>query len=466
MGTLKKLRKMVVIEDKKDNLINTNVFCTSLDLARITGKEHFHILRDIEDTYKQLVELEKNGTISNFVPKYITEDDKMFEDTERVFKSENAQNSSGTALTFGGTSENQGEIPEKVVIQEYYPKLLRNFRVVRSQYITSQNKTAPMFALDEVMYLCMMNRYDDIIRYYMAKYYVERTKELAKDPNHLALLSIDQLEDAKDIIKSNKKPKKKGAIAIGTMDGYFGTESWLKTNWNIYRMEEMERILKTFNVRSEKMNSLIFEESYSNSLIVSETTEKLHYNVIRDVKSIIENLSKKDVSNEEITNHFKESSYTDASGKSNPMISLDKIGFITLLGRYRTEVNYLLAEFYVYNTATHIEYEDLVNINIAAINKAINLKKNKKYLDDDNVYLTPNMTYKPRLMKKEKGYITNGSIAILIPKFDFNLTKEQMKYISTEEFRKFYQIARNYQTRSLNVDKSSSYWFGIYSLDK
>lgn len=162
------------------------------------------------------------------------------------------------------------------------------------------------------------------------------------------------------------------------MDGYFGTESWLKTNWNIYRMEEMERILKTFNVRSEKMNSLIFEESYSNSLIVAETTGKLNKNVIRDVKSIIENLSKKDVSNEEILEHFKESSYTDASGKSNPMISLDKIGFITLLGRYRTEVNYLLAEFYVYNTATHIEYDDLINLNIAAINKAINLKKKIK----------------------------------------------------------------------------------------
>lgn len=143
-------------------------------------------------------------------------------------------------------------------------------------------------------------------------------------------------------------------------------------------MEEMERILKTFNVRPEKMNSLIFEESYSNSLIVSETTEKLHYNVIRDVKSIIENLSRKDVPNTEIEEHFKESSYTDTSGKSNPMISLDKVGFITLLGRYRTEVNYLLAEFYVYNTATHIEYEDLININIAAINKAINLKKKIK----------------------------------------------------------------------------------------
>lgn len=378
MGTLKKLKKMVVIKDKIDELEGTNVFCTSLDLARITGKEHKHILRDIEDSYRKLVELEKEGTISEFLPKYITEDDKMFEDTERVFNSENGQKSGDTALTFGPTLKNQGEIPEKVVIKEYFSKLLKNFRVVRSNYITDQRKTMVMYALDEVMYLCMMNRYDDVIRYYMSKYYVERTKELAKDPNHLALLSMDQLEDAKDIIKNSKKPKKKGAIEIGTMDGYFGTESWLKTNWNIYRMEEMERILKTFDVRSEKMNSLIFEESYSNSLIVSETTGKLHYNIIRDVKSIIENLSKKGVSNEEILEHFKESSYTDASGKSNPMISLDKVGFITLLGRYRTEVNYLLAEFYVYNTATHIEYDDLINLNIAAINKAINLKKKIK----------------------------------------------------------------------------------------
>ena len=378
MGTLKKLKKMVVIKDKIDELEGTNVFCTSLDLARITGKSHDHILRDIEDSYRKLVELENEGTISDFLPKYITEDDKMFEDTERVFNSENGQKSGVTELTFGGTLKNQGEILEKVVIKEYFPKLLKNFRVVRSNYITDQRKTMLMYALDEVMYLCMMNRYDDVIRYYMSKYYVERTKELAKDPDNLALLSMDQLEDAKDIIKASKKPKKKGAIEIGTMDGYFGTESWLKTNWNIYRMEEMERILKTFNVRSEKMNSLIFEESYSNSLIVAETTGKLNKNVIRDVKSIIENLSKKGVSNEEILEHFKESSYTDASGKSNPMISLDKIGFITLLGRYRTEVNYLLAEFYVYNTATHIEYDDLINLNIAAINKAINLKKKIK----------------------------------------------------------------------------------------
>jgi len=86
----------------------------------------------------------------------------------------------------------------------------------------------------------------------------------------------------------------------------------------------------------------------------------------------------------------------------------------------------------------------------------------KKYLDNDNVYLTPNMTYKPRLIKKEKGYVVNGSIAILIPKDeDMTISSSQMNYIASDEFRTFYKIARNFQTRSLNVDKTSCYWFGI-----
>lgn len=83
------------------------------------------------------------------------------------------------------------------------------------------------------------------------------------------------------------------------------------------------------------------------------------------------------------------------------------------------------------------------------------------FLDNDSVYLTPNMTYKPRLIKKEKGYVVNGSVAILIPKnSELKLSKKQMDYISSEEFRNFYKIARNYQTRSLNIDKTSCYWFG------
>lgn len=86
----------------------------------------------------------------------------------------------------------------------------------------------------------------------------------------------------------------------------------------------------------------------------------------------------------------------------------------------------------------------------------------RKYINASDVYLTPNMTYKPRIIKKKDGYVVNGSIAILIPKDKtLKISKSQLKYISSDEFRNFYKIARNYQTRSLNIDKTSSYWFGI-----
>lgn len=83
------------------------------------------------------------------------------------------------------------------------------------------------------------------------------------------------------------------------------------------------------------------------------------------------------------------------------------------------------------------------------------------YIDRDDVYLTPNMTYKPRVIRKPKGILVNGSIAILIPKDGIVPTQEQLSYFSSEEYREFYQVARNYQTRSLNVDACSVYFYGL-----
>ena len=83
-----------------------------------------------------------------------------------------------------------------------------------------------------------------------------------------------------------------------------------------------------------------------------------------------------------------------------------------------------------------------------------------KYLNDENIYLTPNMTYYPRLCKKPKGTLVNGSVAVLIPKNNIKLTKKEMIFFSTKEYRDFYKIARNYQTRSLNIDKTSVFFFG------
>lgn len=84
-----------------------------------------------------------------------------------------------------------------------------------------------------------------------------------------------------------------------------------------------------------------------------------------------------------------------------------------------------------------------------------------KYVGNQNVYLTPNMTYKPRVMRNTGNVVVNGSVAVLIPKEDIELTEKQMEYFSTDEYRQFYQIARNFQTRSLNVDATSVFFYGV-----
>ena len=83
------------------------------------------------------------------------------------------------------------------------------------------------------------------------------------------------------------------------------------------------------------------------------------------------------------------------------------------------------------------------------------------FIDREDVYLTPNMTYKPRVIKKPAGVLMNGSVAILIPRNECAPTPKQLKYFSSDEYRAFYQIARNYQTRSLNVDRCSVYFYGL-----
>lgn len=83
------------------------------------------------------------------------------------------------------------------------------------------------------------------------------------------------------------------------------------------------------------------------------------------------------------------------------------------------------------------------------------------YLNAKNVYISPNMTYKPRVMKKPMNCIVNGSLAILKPKNGREISQDQLSFFSTEEYREFYQIARNYQTRSLNIDSCSVFFFGL-----
>lgn len=101
------------------------------------------------------------------------------------------------------------------------------------------------------------------------------------------------------------------------------------------------------------------------------------------------------------------------------------------------------------NYDSYIKKENLESLNVF------------KYFNNTDVYLTPNMTYNPRVMKNIPNIIPDGSVAIMIPKTHFSLTDKQMLFFSTDEYREFYKIARNYSTQSINVDQSSIYFYGV-----
>lgn len=85
----------------------------------------------------------------------------------------------------------------------------------------------------------------------------------------------------------------------------------------------------------------------------------------------------------------------------------------------------------------------------------------EKYIERDDVYLCPNMTYYPRMFKKPKNTVVNGSVAILENNSNYSIDNNDLKFFSSSTFEEFYRVARNYSTRSLNIDKNSVVFFGI-----
>lgn len=84
-----------------------------------------------------------------------------------------------------------------------------------------------------------------------------------------------------------------------------------------------------------------------------------------------------------------------------------------------------------------------------------------QFVNNERVYLTPNMTYNPRVIDNLPNTIPDGSVAVLIPKEDLRLTAKQKAFFSSEEYRRFYGIARNLSTQSINVDNNSVYYYGV-----
>lgn len=103
-------------------------------------------------------------------------------------------------------------------------------------------------------------------------------------------------------------------------------------------------------------------------------------------------------------------------------------------------------------------------------NEILNIEGYDRYINElngfavgkffnSNSILVPNLTYNPRAARLPKNSIADGSAAILISEEE--VTDEQIQYFSSDEFNLFYRIARNYGTRSMNIDSVSVNYFGV-----
>lgn len=85
-----------------------------------------------------------------------------------------------------------------------------------------------------------------------------------------------------------------------------------------------------------------------------------------------------------------------------------------------------------------------------------------KFLNQEKVVMIPNLTYYPRASFLPKNTIVDGSVALLILKNgNRQPTEKDLDYYGSKEFEKFYRVARNYGTRSLNIDNNSVFFFGL-----
>ena len=334
---------------------NTNVFCTSQELAYMLGKHHHHVLRDIEEI--SLI-LHRKG-LDNF----------------KVTQVEGI----GDGLRFGFTSENQGETSLHTKILELQhsnlmgnvnsniAQLQPNFRLAVGSYSSIQGKLLPIYYLDEVMYLCMLNRYNDTLRYYMALYYVT-----VKDSGPFTVSELVQKSRYEPYYRYMKWAYDDIWENPDSFNGETTEEvlTYYTNQFNLHEDREMEKVYNLFGLAypGPEKDTEVFK--YTNSRQVADITQKLHKNVLRDISILIGNLSSSGVTNEMICKDFLEDYYLDVYRRHTPMYTLSKVGLLTLLGKYYIEINYTLAEFYVTNRDATVTYEKVYNTPLEVYDKA------------------------------------------------------------------------------------------------
>lgn len=311
-------------------------FCTSFELSVMCNKDHYHVLRDIDDVLEELK------------PKF-------------------------TDLNFGLVRKNQCDSNGK---------LKRDFRLFRETYYDDKGEKRTLYLLDEVMFLTMLNRYKSHIRYCMAMYYwcVKESEEYTFD--ELVKFSTKTLQHAKKS-KENWDAYMKWHNKLVALHGYEDYDQEFRDNYettprHIIRNDEWDWFKEQehgFDKLFEELGIVTDGKEGFYSYKVSEALDKRHDNVIRDIRNIKDNLKEYGMSETKLDETFRELERKDSRGKTVPYFKMDFVGFLVLLGQYKTEVNYRLAKVYVMMNRLVICYERLIITDTDLIEEALEVNK-------------------------------------------------------------------------------------------
>ena len=323
-----------LLEVFKNNTKEGGEFMDSRFFAKLVNSDHFNVVRDIETTIEN-VEKQLQADLGS-TP--ILTDDTLL---RGPLKSDLVRENISDVRSHFGTS----------------------------YYMDQKFERRTIYHLDEVAYLTMLSRYDDVTTYCLAYFYVE-AKKLERYPlRQLAKLPYEYVIEALELIESKHVHENEIRMMeyqieeghrtaqdyekIDYSDGIF-YDGWSTQVINLqdkWCKNEINRFIEFMTKKRSPFKPL--KSTYATSMHVKHICDVLgmpkeHKNIRRDIATIISNINNSGtgitVDNEDFADVGR---YRNSQNKLLPMYYLSEVGFLTLMGHYFDAISYKLSEFFV-----------------------------------------------------------------------------------------------------------------------
>lgn len=319
--------EQILEEHRKDNIAE-GVFITSVELAELTGKEHYNVIRDIDSVIRNL--LTHNVILPTWSINEKGEPMLAFIKTENGgLKSEGVLENSLNYEIYDESKVNtplqEGERFRRVLIKE------------------DSGKDSPIYYLDEVAYLTMMGHYNLEIRIRLCIFYLMCKESRKIIPEQLFNFTREQVEESIDI-KYYIGDYFRGEKAIDDrLEQEFKrmAEDFSNKYPKGDEIDMMGGLSKRFTDFSTKRH----EGAYATSKDIALLTGKLHKNVLADIERTLKKVET--IPDIVLDKDFKPTIYKSKQNKDVPMYDLSELGFLIIMSGYFDWIVYELSVFYI-----------------------------------------------------------------------------------------------------------------------